>query len=116
MQRVQDLAEATADADNARLVYYWFGFNTLYGSWDSENREPLPDRGALRVFTNSLSGHDHDGLMPAIMREHKKLAESIVGDEYLNRAGAMRFNAAVAEYLDRFRNEPPAPEENLVQK
>lgn len=85
MQRVDDLVEATIDADDARLVYYWIAFNALYGRWDAEEREPQPDRGALRVFTRTLFEHDRDGLLPTMMREHKKLAESIVGDEYLNR-------------------------------
>ncbi|TVQ32703.1 MAG: hypothetical protein EA376_04885 [Phycisphaeraceae bacterium] len=109
MQRIEDLAAAGLDADDARLVYGWIAMNSLYGRWDQERKEPVTDRESLATFLHRLFKHDHDDVLGATVKAHRKLAESIVGDEFLNkhfwREGDENSIRSVQRAMYRLRSE-----------
>jgi hypothetical protein len=85
MARIEDLEAADLDTDDAVLIYRWIALNALYGRWNDERREPDADGWALDQFLKRIFERDHDGRLESVLLEHKKLAESIVSDEHLNR-------------------------------
>ncbi len=70
---------------DARLVAQWIALNSLYGRWDTRAGTPMADRDSLRVFAEQLLQHDHDGLVPAVLQTHAKLATALFEDRYLCR-------------------------------
>ena len=70
---------------DARLVAQRVALNSLYGRWDSRAGTPRGDRECLREFTDQMLLHDHDGLVPAVLQAHAKLAVSLFEDRYLCR-------------------------------
>ena len=43
------------------LVSLWIAFNSLYGQWDCQKREPKPDRESWRAFMDRILKLDRDG-------------------------------------------------------
>jgi hypothetical protein len=82
MARVEEMPEGQ-DHDLG-LVGLWIAFNSLYGQWDSQKREPRPDRESWRAFVSRILRLDSDGYVPAALREHKRLVMSLLEDEYLS--------------------------------
>jgi hypothetical protein len=85
MSRVEELQESDMLSDDVSLIYRWIALNSLYGRWDANLREPVPDRQSLELFIRRLSKHDQDALIPTTLKENRKLLESLISDEYLCR-------------------------------
>jgi hypothetical protein len=66
------------------LVSLWIAFNALYGQWDCTKREPRHDRESWRAFVDRILKLDCGGHIEAALREHKRLAISMLDDEYLS--------------------------------
>ena len=62
MARVEQMPEGQ-DHDLG-LVSLWIAFNSLYGQWDSQKREPRPDRESWRAFVDRILKLDRDGYVP----------------------------------------------------
>jgi hypothetical protein len=82
MARVEQMPDGQ-DHDLA-LVSLWIAFNSLYGQWDSQKREPRPDRESWRAFVDRILKLDRDGYVPGALQEHKRLVMSLLEDEYLS--------------------------------
>ncbi len=82
MARVEEMPEGQ-DHDLG-LVSFWIAFNSLYGQWDSQKREPRPDRESWRAFVDRILKLDRDGYVPGALQEHKRLVMSLLEDEYLS--------------------------------
>ena len=82
MARVEQMPEGQ-DHDLG-LVGLWIAFNSLYGQWDSQKREPCPDRESWRAFVDRILKLDHEGYVPGALQEHKRLVISLLDDEYLS--------------------------------
>jgi hypothetical protein len=66
------------------LVNLWIAFNSLYGQWDCQKREPKPDRESWRAFINRILKLDRDGCVSAALQEHKRLVMALFDDEYVS--------------------------------
>jgi hypothetical protein len=80
--RVETMAE-NEDADLA-LVSLWIAFNSLYGQWDRERREPRADRECWRVFTDRILRLDTNKYTVDVLQQHKRLVMSLFEDECLS--------------------------------
>ena len=67
------------------LICEWIAFNSLYGQWQSEQREPAADRESWRRFLDRILALDADGRVADVLREHRRLVESLLDDAYLSR-------------------------------
>jgi hypothetical protein len=87
MQRVETVSALDADgaAVDAHLIFRWTALNALYGRWDADRREPAGDRATLHDFTSRITRADADGRIGELLRTHRPLLESLVGDEFLLR-------------------------------
>ena len=66
------------------LISLWVAFNSLYGQWDEERREPRPDRKCWRSFVDSILQLDENGRVSEMLVEDKRLVLSLLDDEYLS--------------------------------
>jgi hypothetical protein len=66
------------------LILQWIAFNALYGQWDEILHEPLGDRESWRVFLSRILELDASGHIVSLLREHKRLVLTILGNPYLN--------------------------------
>jgi len=66
------------------LVGLWIAFNSLYGQWDCQRREPKPDRESWRGFIDRILKLDGSGHVAGALQEHKRLVMSLLDDEYLS--------------------------------
>jgi hypothetical protein len=82
MARVEQMPEGQ-DHDLG-LVSLWIAFNSLYGQWDCQKREPRPDRESWRAFIDRILKLDSDGYVVSALQEHKRLVISLLDDEYLS--------------------------------
>ncbi len=83
MARVEQMPEGQ-DHDLG-LVSLWIAFNSLYGQWDCQKREPKPDRESRRGFIDRILKLDRDGCVSAAIQEHKRLVMALFDDEYASR-------------------------------
>lgn len=67
------------------LISQWTAFNSLYGQWDLQRREPQPDRECWRRFCDRILELDQAGQVGAALTEHKRLVMTLLDDEYLSR-------------------------------
>ncbi len=67
------------------LMQQWIAFNALYGQWDAQSREPVPDRTCWQVFLSRILDLDRVGYMVSVLQDHKPLVVSILEDAYLSR-------------------------------
>ena len=70
--------------DDLLMICLWVGFNGLYGRWDEQRREPLPDRQSWRDFLTRLLAIDTAGHLSKMLLEQRELVMSILDDEYLS--------------------------------
>ena len=70
--------------DDARLIYSWVAFNSLYGIWDPIARKPKPERRSFWEFTTRVVDSDHQSLVESLLGDQRELVKLIVGDEYLS--------------------------------
>jgi hypothetical protein len=82
LARVEQMPEGQ-DHDLA-LVSLWIAFNSLYGQWDCQKREPKPDRESWRAFVDRILKLDRENVVPAMLQEHKRLVLALLGDEYVS--------------------------------
>ncbi len=81
-----DASEARGDSElDTRLVEQWIAFNALYGRWDEQRREPIPDGRALSVFLKQLMACDIDGVIPGFFARHRELVLQVFADRYVNK-------------------------------
>ncbi|MCA9087259.1 MAG: hypothetical protein KDA90_01350 [Planctomycetaceae bacterium] len=66
------------------LLSQWTAFNALYGQWDSDRSEPLPDRASWRQFLDRILQLDESQFLVDALQENKPLVMSIYDDEYLS--------------------------------
>jgi hypothetical protein len=78
------LDRAHADDDDVRLVCLWIAFNALYSRWDSDAREPQPDRRSWSEFLARLTALDADNCLAAALETHRPAVMELLGDEYLS--------------------------------
>ena len=71
------------DLDSS-LISRWIAFNSLYGRWNVEVREPASDRDSWRRFLDRILDLDLDGCIGELLKEHKRLVMSLLDDEYLS--------------------------------
>jgi hypothetical protein len=67
------------------LIAQWIAFNALYGQWNVEAHEPVPDRECWRVFLQRIVDLDADRQISGVLVEHKKLVVSLFEDKYLSK-------------------------------
>lgn len=82
LQRCEEVGDGK-DADLV-LICQWIGFNGLYGRWDDQRREPLPDRECWRRFLDRLLALDKGGYLAAMLTDQRDLVMTILDDEYLS--------------------------------
>ena len=82
-----DRVEKNADSEDydLDLISLWVSFNSLYGQWDEQKREPKPDRQSWRTFVDSILRLDKGECLAEMLKEHKRLVMSLLEDEYLSR-------------------------------
>jgi len=80
VERMDDPAD-----DDLALVARWTAFNALYGQWNQQAGDPMPDRECWQVFAQRVMELDAEGRMVAILRQHQPLAVTIFEDRYLSR-------------------------------
>lgn len=78
--------EEAVDGKDADLVLIcqWIGFNSVYGRWDHQRREPLPDRECWRKFLDRLLILDSSKHISSMLSEKRDLVMTILDDEYLS--------------------------------
>jgi hypothetical protein len=84
MDRVEQMPDGQ-DHDLG-LVSLWIAFNSLYGRWDCQKREPKPDRESWRAFIDRILKLDREGHVAAMLQEHKRLVMALFDDEYVSAA------------------------------
>lgn len=85
LQRLEELDAAGIGVDDARLIYGWIAFNSLYGRWDAEKREPVSDVYSFKQFLGRIVEEDADRQIGTMLSDHRDLVKAIVSDEYLSR-------------------------------
>ncbi|MEQ8667841.1 MAG: HEPN domain-containing protein [Pirellulales bacterium] len=83
LARVETL-ETGEDTDFA-LVSQWIAFNSLYGQWNEQKREPMPDRLSWRGYIDRILSLDTNEYVTQMLIQNKRLVESLLDDEYLSR-------------------------------
>ena len=82
LQRVELMGDD--DLDMA-LLGQWVGFNSLYGQWDHEVREPVADNVCWKHFLERMLELDRGHHVVDILVNNKPLIMSIFDDEFLSR-------------------------------
>jgi len=72
-----------SDAVDAAFVFQWVAFNSLYGKWNAEAREPHPDRITFSRFLDRVIELDEEQRIDKRLISEKRLAISIFEDAYL---------------------------------
>ncbi len=72
------------DDHDTDLLSLWIAFNSLYGQWDEQRREPKPDRECWRRFVDSILRLDESDHVADSLTEHRRLVMSLLEDEYLS--------------------------------
>ena len=82
MQRAE---QATKDDLDFALLSHWIAFNSLYGQWDHEAKEPQPDNACWRRYLERMLVLDKNSHIVDTLVENKPLVMSIFEDEFLSR-------------------------------
>ena len=82
MQRAE---QATKDDFDLALLSNWIAFNSLYGQWDHEAKEPLADCDCWRRFLERMLDLDKGNHVIDVLVENNPLVMSIFEDEFLSR-------------------------------
>ena len=83
LERGEELVEA-GDPDLA-LVSNWIGLNALYGQWDVDLRQPLPDQETLYGFFERVFALDREERVAQVLRDQRPLVLDVLGDPFLSR-------------------------------
>ncbi len=76
--------EEGAEDHDTDLISLWIAFNSLYGQWDEQKREPRPDRESWRGFVDRILRLDKSGYVADSLSAHRQLVMSLLEDEYLS--------------------------------
>lgn len=78
--------EACGDGDDLdlQMVCLWIAFNGLYGRWDTDRREPQPDRPCWRQFLDHVLAIDQTGHIRGMLEAQRQLVMDILDDPYLS--------------------------------
>lgn len=82
LSRAEQLADS--DALDDRLIFLWIAFNTLYGQWDQELREPGRDKPSWQRFLSRVMELDAEGRIATLIQQERELILSLLGDPYLS--------------------------------
>ncbi|MAT14587.1 MAG: hypothetical protein CMJ46_04875 [Planctomyces sp.] len=82
MHQVENLEQNNHDQ---RLILLWISFNTLYGTWNPEERAPVPDSTSWGDFLKRILKLDQDGCLRTVLTQHRKLVTALLQDEHLSR-------------------------------
>lgn len=85
LQRVEALEAAGAPNSDDALIFQWIAFNALYGRWNADRREPIPEHDAIDQFVDQIFPADESGHIRSALDENKKLAMALFDNSYLNR-------------------------------
>jgi hypothetical protein len=77
--------QATKDDLDFALLSHWIAFNSLYGQWDHEAKEPQPDNFCWRRYLERMLALDKGNHVVDTLVENKPLVISIFEDEFLSR-------------------------------
>lgn len=81
-----DRAESADEDDfDSRLIHLWIAFNSLYGQWDKDRREPENDRKCWKRFVDHVLRIDQSDIVVDTLQQQKPLVLSLLEDDYLNR-------------------------------
>lgn len=83
LQRAEEIAES-GDLDLSVLTQ-WIAFNSLYGQWDEETREPVADIVCWRHFLQRMLELDDGSVIVDTLVDNKPLVMTIFEDEFLSR-------------------------------
>lgn len=67
------------------LILLWTAFNSLYGEWDGNAREPRRDWDSCLHFVKRIVDLDRDERIGGLLQDRRKLVLSILEDQYLSR-------------------------------
>lgn len=81
---LQRAEQTTKDDLDLALLSQWVAFNSLYGQWNHEAREPLADNECWRHFIERMLKLDKEGHIVDASNENKPLVMSIFEDEFLS--------------------------------
>jgi hypothetical protein len=76
---------ATKDDLDFALLSHWIAFNSLYGQWDHEAKEPQPDNSCWKRFVERMLHLDKGNHIVDALVDNKPLVMSIFDDEFLSR-------------------------------
>lgn len=76
-------AQFSQDQPEAKLLFLWIGFNSLYSRWNAERNAPDQDSQARRDFLDRLCVWDGP-LFTEVLRKSRGLARKLLSDPYLS--------------------------------
>lgn len=68
---------------DGQLIFRWIALNSLYGTWDAENREPIGDRKTLSPFLERLLHLDADQYIANELEHQRDRIMQIFSDEHI---------------------------------
>lgn len=77
-------ALARSDYDVA-LMSQWVAFNALYGQWNAETREPMPDILSWRTFLSKVLNLDRDVFLGRTLLQYKAMVMKVFSDQFLSK-------------------------------
>jgi hypothetical protein len=82
-----DPAERLGPGDDLdqMLILQWTALNALYGQWNLDTHEPVPDRESWQVFLDRILELDASAHVVSLLKENRGLVLKILGNGYLNR-------------------------------
>jgi len=74
--------ELPDDAD-ARLIFSWIAFNTLYAKWDEDRLNRDPDWQVREAFLMRMVEQDVNGRIQQVLLENRKVCDRLLSEEHL---------------------------------
>ncbi len=68
----------------ARLIFNWIAFNSLYGSWDGEGGAPVKDRASWGAFLSRTLTWDRHGLLAGRLQELRDPVLKLLDNKFLD--------------------------------
>lgn len=83
LARAEQLA-ANADLAEARLLYYWIAFNSLYSRWDEDRNAPAVDSRCMHDFVGDLFQIGAGGQLSSRLDQMKPCIKRLLRNRYLS--------------------------------
>lgn len=77
-------SEFPVEHPEARFLYLWIAFNSLYSRWDSSTNAPGHDREARGDFLRTLVACDAQDITGTLLKQHRPLLKKLLGNAYLS--------------------------------